>query len=195
MSHQVAFGRKTRVKICEILSLLACFLLCNIKLKVYFHVPLFRSHLSDLFGLFYILNTLLVVSSCFLILDLAMPVTYLAGNFDTLQTSQGTSVHPLHNLKERSCWILIQEALVWVRRVRMSLWGKGRVENHWGRGDCNFSQPLPASQHRRKSLHTLGWTTAHSHAPAQTPRQANRQDRVLLALIKELARCNLVLCN
>lgn len=136
-----------------------------------------------------------VISPCFLTLDLAMPVAYLEWTFDTAQTSQGTSGYPLHNLKECSCWTLIREALVWVRRVRMCLWGKGRIENHWRRGDSNFSQPLSPSQHCRKSLCTLECTTAHSHAPAQTTRQTNRRDRALLALIKELAGCNLALYN
>lgn len=178
------------------LSLLACFLSHSVILnKIRIFIFLFFNHSSGLFGHFHKLNPLPVISSCFLIFDLAMPVTYLEWTFDTVQISQVTSVHPLHNLKERSCWTLIREARLWVRRVRMCLWGKGRLENHWRRGDSNFSQPLSASQHCRKSLHTLGCTAAHSHATAQTSRQTNRQDRVLLALIKELAGCNLAPYN
>lgn len=160
-------------KFSEMLFLLACFLFCNIKWKTYFNFPLFQSHLSGLFGLFYNLSPHPLISPCFLIFDLAMPVTYL-GEFLTFV--QGTSVHPLHNLKEPSCWTLIREALLWVRRVTMCLWGKGRVENYWRRGDSSFSQPLSASQHCRKRLCTVGCTAVHSHAPAQTPRQTNRRE-------------------
>lgn len=157
--------------------------------RTYFNFLLFQSHLSGLFGVFYNLNPLPVLCPCFLILNLAMPVTYLVWTLDTVQTSQGTSVYPLHNLKECSCWSHSGSSS-WVRRVRMCLWG-----SHWRRGDSSFSQSLSASQHCRKSLHTLGCPTAHSHTPARTSRQTNRQDRMLHALIKELAGCNLALYN
>lgn len=79
-----------------------------------------------------------------------------------LQTSQHTSVYPLHNLKEHTCWTLIQETLVWVRGVRMCLCGKGKVENHWRRGDSSFSWPLSASEHW---LNYAGKVSACSDAP------------------------------
>lgn len=69
------------------------------------------------------------------------------------------------------------------QRVRMCLWGKGRVENQWRRGDSSFSHPSSAGQHCREGLYTLQCTTAALHAPAQTHRQMNRWEGVLLAPI------------
>lgn len=110
-----------------------------------------------------------------------------------LQISQRTRVYPLHNLKERTCWTLIQESLVWVRGVRMGLWGKGRVENHGRRGDSSFSRPPSASQHRRKSLRTLRCTTTLLHAPAQTHRQTNSEEQCFLHPLRNEQVCNLPL--
>lgn len=77
----------------------------------------------------------------------------------------------------------------------MCLWGKGRVENHWRRGDSSFSRPPSPRQHHRKSLCMLRCTTALLHAPAQTHRQMNRREGVLLAPIKELTGFNLAIYN
>lgn len=110
-----------------------------------------------------------------------------------LQISQRTRVYPPHNLKERTCWTLIQESLVWVRGVRMCLWGKGRVENHGRRGDSSFSRPPSASQHRRKSLRTLRCTTTLLHAPAQTHRQTNSEEQCFLHPLRNEQVCNLPL--